>query len=151
MAVRLGSGGGDDLSEMADINVTPFIDVALVLLIIFMVAAPLSTVDVPVDLPVSNATPEPRPQDPVFLTLGRDLSLRLGEAATRRDALPEALDAATRNDHGRRIALRADAGVSYGDLMAVMNLLRRAGYLKIALVGLEDAGTDPSPSASPSP
>ena len=149
MAVKLSPGDGDDFAEMADINVTPFIDVALVLLIIFMVAAPLSTVDVPVDLPVSNAVPEPRPQDPIFLTIGRDLALRLGEDAVARDVLPGALDAATQGDHGRRVLLRADAGISYGDLMAVMNLLRRAGYLKIALVGLEDTAgprADPGPS-----
>ena len=151
MAVKLGSGDGDDLAEMADINVTPFIDVALVLLIIFMVAAPLSTVDVPVDLPVSNATPEPRPQDPVFLTVERDLSLKLGEGTVARDALAGALAAATKGDRGRRLFLRADAGVAYGDLMSVMNLLRRAGYLKIALVGLEDAREAPPGPAFPSP
>ena len=139
MAIKLGSPDSDDLAEMADINVTPFIDVALVLLIIFTVAAPLSTVDVPVDLPVSNATPEPRPQDPVFLTVERDLSLKLGENTVDRDALAGALAGATKGDRERRVFLRADAGVAYGDLMAVMNLLRRAGYLKIALVGLEDA------------
>ncbi len=148
MAVRLGAGDADDLAEIADINVTPFIDVALVLLIIFMVAAPLSTVDVPVDLPLSNAVPEPRPQDPVFLTLERDLSLRLGEGPVGRDALAGALVDATKGDHDRRIFLRADAGVAFGDLMAVMNLLRRAGYLKIALVGLEDVGSTPSEPAA---
>ncbi len=150
MTVKLGSGEGDDLTEMADINVTPFIDVALVLLIIFMVAAPLSTVDVPVDLPVSNAAPAPRPQDPVFLTVERDLSLRLGEGTVARDALPGALDLATKGDRGRRVFLRADAGVAYGDLMAVMNLLRHAGYLKIALVGLENTGAvAPAPNIPP--
>ena len=150
MAVKLGSGDSDDIGEIADINVTPFIDVALVLLIIFMVAAPLSTVDVPVDLPTSNAAPQPRPQDPVFLTVERDLSLRLGEGTVSRDTLAGALDLATKNDRGRRVFLRADAGVSYGDLMAVMNLLRDAGYLKIALVGLEDAGAAaPRPTALP--
>ena len=151
MAVKLGSSDGDDLAEMADINVTPFIDVALVLLIIFMVAAPLSTVDVPVDLPVSNATPQPRPQNPVFLTVGRDLSIKLGDGSVARHALSGALDAATKGDRESRIFLRADAGVAYGDLMAVMNMLRRAGYLKIALVGLEDThGGSPEPT-SPSP
>ena len=150
MAGKLGSGDSDDIGEIADINVTPFIDVALVLLIIFMVAAPLSTVDVPVDLPTSNAAPQPRPQDPVFLTVERDLSLRLGEGTVSRDALQGALDLATRNDRGRRVFLRADARVPYGDLMAVMNLLRDAGYLKIALVGLEDSGAaEPGPTALP--
>ena len=105
----------------------------------------------PVNLPVSNATPEQRPPDPVFLTLERDLSLKLGDGPIGRETLPGALDAATKGDRERRIFLRADAGVAYGDLMAVMNLLRRAGYLKIALVGLEDTGAATPSSASPSP
>ncbi|RYB02545.1 TonB system transport protein ExbD [Lichenibacterium ramalinae] len=142
MAMKLGRGD-DDAGEIADINVTPFIDVALVLLIIFMVAAPLSTVDVPVDLPVSNAAAQPRPEKPVVLTVKRDLALVLGEDSVSREALGERLDGETGGDHDRRIVLRADAGLSYGELMGTMNLLRRSGYLKIALQGLEDAGTAP--------
>ena len=146
MASKLGASEGDDLAEIADINVTPFIDVTLVLLIIFMVAAPLSTVDVPVTLPTANAAPQPRPPDPVFLKVGRDLALKLGEAPVAQGALAPALDAATRGDRDGRIFLRADAGVPYGDLMGVMNALRAAGYLKIALVGLENPnGTPPKP------
>jgi biopolymer transport protein ExbD len=130
----------DDLSEISDINVTPFIDVILVLLIIFMVAAPLSTVDIAVDLPVSNAQQQPRPDKPIFVTLKSDLSMTLGEDNVARDALGTALDRATETDHERRIFLRADRTVPYGELMKAMNLLRDAGYLKVALVGLEDAG-----------
>jgi biopolymer transport protein ExbD len=129
----------DDLSEISDINVTPFIDVILVLLIIFMVAAPLSTVDIAVDLPVSNAQQQPRPDKPIFVTLKSDLSITLGEDSVARDALGTALDRATETDHERRIFLRADRTVPYGELMKAMNLLRDAGYLKVALVGLEDA------------
>ena len=142
MTMKLGRGD-DDAGEIADINVTPFIDVALVLLIIFMVAAPLSTVDVPVDLPVSNAAAQPRPEKPVVLTVKRDLALVLGEDSVSREALGGRLDGETGGDHDRRIVLRADAGLSYGELMGTMNLLRRSGYLKIALQGLEDAGTAP--------
>src|SRR5262245_4184861 len=127
----------DELVEAHEINVTPFIDVILVLLIIFMVAAPLSTVDVAVDLPVSNATPQPRPDKPLFLSVQKDLQLSLGNEIVARDALGAALEQATKGDKNARIFLRADEVVEYGALMEVMNLLRAAGYLKIALVGLE--------------
>ena len=146
MAAKLGDRA-DEHDLNSEINVTPFIDVMLVLLIIFMVAAPLATVDVPVDLPTSTAQPQPRPDKPVFLTVKADLTLDLAEAPVLRDALTGALQAATGGDREQRIFLRADKAVSYGDLMDVMNALRNAGYLKVALVGLEGApgpgGTTP--------
>jgi biopolymer transport protein ExbD len=135
MAGRL--DGGEDLVENSEINVTPFIDVMLVLLIIFMVAAPLSTVDAPVDLPVSTARPQPRPQKPVFVTVQKDLSLLVGEQATAITSLGPTLDVETGVDREQRIFVRADQAVSYGDLTRVMNAMRAAGYLKLALVGLE--------------
>src|SRR5436305_15320018 len=144
MAVRLGNvvggrarGGVDDLVEAHEINVTPFIDVRLVLLIIVMVAAPLATVDLGVDLPASAVEPQPRPDKPVYVTVKPDLSVAVGEDVIARDALAATLDTATKADKNERIFLRADKAVSYGDLMEVMNLLRNAGYLKIALVGLD--------------
>jgi TonB system transport protein ExbD (group 1) len=144
MGSKLGStpGGGsrrndDDLAIAHEINVTPFIDVMLVLLIIFMVAAPLATVDLGVDLPASAATSAPRPDAPVFVTLKPDLSVAVGESIIARDALPSALGEATKGNAEERIFLRADKSVSYGDLMALMNTLRDAGYLKVALVGLD--------------
>jgi biopolymer transport protein ExbD len=159
MAVSLKDPQDGDLVEVSDINVTPFIDVILVLLIIFMVAAPLSTVDVAVDLPVSNAQPQPRPDKPVFLTVKSDLTLVLGNDNVAREALQATLDGRTNSDREQRIFLRADGAVAYRELMVVMNLLRDAGYLKIALVGLEDATASPGavrapfahPAASPSP
>lgn len=135
----------DDLAVNHEINVTPFIDVMLVLLIIFMVAAPLSTVDVAVDLPASNAQPQPRPSEPLFLTVKSDLSLAFGNDPVSRDGLGAALNARTSNNTDERVFVRADKGVAYGDLMEVMNLLRTAGYLKIGLVGLESL-----PQAAPS-
>jgi TonB system transport protein ExbD (group 1) len=141
MGVRLGVrrplGEDDDLVEAHEINVTPFIDVILVLLIIFMVAAPLATVDIGVDLPASTTEPQPRPDTPVFVTVKPDLSVAVGEDVVSRDALAATLNAATKTNKDERIFLRADKVVSYGELMAVMNLLRDAGYLKIALVGLD--------------
>jgi biopolymer transport protein ExbD len=137
MGVSLKQSHDDDLAPVSDINVTPFIDVILVLLIIFMIAAPLATVDVAVDLPASNAPREPRPRKPIFLTLKQDRTLALGEEDVARDALATALDRTTGGDRQQRLFLRADKAVSYGEVMEVMNLLRAGGYLKVALVGLE--------------
>ena len=139
MAGGIRESSGDDLVENHEINVTPFIDVMLVLLIIFMVAAPLATVDVNVDLPVSNATPAQRPDQPVYVTVKPDLSLAIGNDDVSTEGLAAALGTATENNKETRIFLRADKEVQYGDLMGVMNTLRETGYLKIALVGLEAA------------
>jgi TonB system transport protein ExbD (group 1) len=130
-------GEPDEATELHEINVTPFIDVMLVLLIIFMVVAPLSTVDIGVDLPISTAKPQPRPDKLLFLTLKSDLSLALGNETVARADLARALDAATQMDRQQRIFVRADKVVPYGELMHLMNALRESGYLKVALVGLE--------------
>jgi biopolymer transport protein ExbD len=136
MSVRL-DHGDLEMQEVHEINVTPFIDVMLVLLIIFMIAAPLATVDISVDLPASTAQRQPRPDRPLYLTIKSDLSLALGDAPIARDCVAPALDQATGADKNQRVFMRADKAVAYGDLMQVMNLLRAAGYLKVALVGLE--------------
>src|SRR5262244_1764593 len=136
MSVRL-DHGEEELSELHEINVTPFIDVMLVLLIIFMVAAPLATVDIAVNLPASTAEPQPRPERPLYLTVKSDLTLALGDNPVSRDLLRGTLDAAANGDKDTRIFRRADKAVPYGEMMEVMNLLRAAGYLKVALVGLE--------------
>jgi len=139
VAGRVQSNSGDDLEETHEINVTPFIDVILVLLIIFMVAAPLATVDVNVDLPGSTAAAAPRPDKPVFLTLKQDLSLSIGNGAIPRNAFAAAMGQQTQGNKETRIFLRADKSVDYGQLMEVMDLLRTSGYLKVALVGVETA------------
>jgi biopolymer transport protein ExbD len=138
MSVRL-DHGEDSLADIHEINVTPFIDVMLVLLIIFMVAAPLATVDVAVNLPTSSAEQQPRPPMPQFLTVKADLTLALGDQPVGRADLGAALTTATNGDTDTRIFVRADKTVPYGEIMEVMNLLRGSGFLKIALVGLARA------------
>jgi biopolymer transport protein ExbD len=136
MSVRL-DHGEDILTEVHEINVTPFIDVMLVLLIIFMVAAPLATVDIQVNLPASTAEPQQRPDKPVYLTVKSDLTLALGNDTVARELLGGTLDNASKGQKDTRIFLRADKAVPYGEVMEVMNLLRSAGYLKVALVSME--------------
>lgn len=136
MSVRL-DHGDEQLSELHEINVTPFIDVILVLLIIFMIAAPLATVDISVNLPAANAERTPRSDKPLFLTLKSDLGLTLDNDSINRGTLAAALDRATAGDKEQRLFLRADKSVPYGELMTLMNELRTAGYLHLALVGLE--------------
>jgi biopolymer transport protein ExbD len=140
MGLHLNENSGDDLVENHEINVTPFIDVMLVLLIIFMVAAPLATVDIKVDLPASTAKPVARPEKPLFLSVKADQSLFLGEEKISREQLGQVLDAKTKGKKDTTIFFQADKGVDYGDLMEVMNALRGAGYLKVGLVGLETVG-----------
>ncbi len=136
MAFRM-RDDGDEFAESHEINVTPFIDVMLVLLIIFMVAAPLSTVNVPLELPVSTAKPEPPPTTPVVLSVQSDKSWSVGDTPVSRAGLAAALNAQTKHDHQTRIFVRADKKVSYEDLMEAMNALRAEGYLKVSLVGLD--------------
>jgi biopolymer transport protein ExbD/biopolymer transport protein TolR len=137
MAIKTARHDDDALEESHEINVTPFIDVMLVLLIIFMVAAPLATVDTPVDLPASTATPQPRDGEPVFLSVQADLSLSINDVPVGTDGLKATLERLTAGDHEQRIYLRADQAVPYGELMQTMNALRAAGYRRIALVGVE--------------
>jgi biopolymer transport protein ExbD len=138
MAAQLQQASSDDeMQQVSEINVTPFIDVILVLLIIFMIAAPLATVDVAVDLPASTVKRQPRPDKPIFVTMKADRSLAVGETPLSRDELPASLNMVTSSDRTKRLFVRADKTVPYGEVMALMNDLRSAGYLKIALVGLE--------------
>ncbi|WP_096704311.1 TonB system transport protein ExbD [Magnetospirillum sp. 15-1] len=131
---------GDGAGEMHEINVTPFIDVILVLLIIFMVAAPLATVDTDVDLPGSTAARRETPDKPVSLILAADRSLRVDGAPVTPEALGGTLDGLTGGNHETRIHLKADRSVDYGSMMAVLDRLRGAGYLKVALAGQEGGG-----------
>ena len=141
----------DDFGETHEINVTPFIDVILVLLIIFMVAAPLSTVDLPIDLPSSTAIPQKKPDKPTYVTIKSDLAVAIGETPVKRVDLVHTLDAGADGNKDRRIFLRADRAVPYGDMMDVLELLRAGGYLKVALVALEGVPDAASPAAAVKP
>ena len=136
MSIRL-SDTSDDLPVNHEINVTPFIDVMLVLLIIFMVAAPLATVDVKVDLPASNAASAPKPDKPVFLSIQADGKILVNESTVTLAELGAAIQTATKDDKEQRIYLRADKTITYDTIMGAMNTLRSTGYLHVALVGAE--------------
>ena len=140
----------DDFSETHDINVTPFIDVMLVLLIIFMVAAPLSTVDLPIDLPTSTSTPQKKPDKPTYVSIKPDLSVAIGETFVKRVDLVSALDATPDMAKDKYIFLRADRAVPYGELMEVLEFLNKGGYSKVKLVTLEGVpGAAPPPQGAP--
>lgn len=126
----------DDLNALCEINVTPFIDVMLVLLIIFMVAAPLSTSNVPLDLPSTTQVAQPEQQDPLLVSLQSDGSLHIRDVPVTREQFPQELLKASHNDRESRVMLRADKTVNYEALVKVMDLLRDNGYTKVALVGL---------------
>ena len=143
MGARIGQEDGDDFAENAEINVTPFIDVMLVLLIIFMVAAPLSTVDIPVELPVAVADAPQRSSEPVFVTVKEDLSIAVGEKIVALDMLHIQVGILTRVNREERIYIRADKSVPYGEVVNVMNALKRDGYVKIGLVGLDETAAAP--------
>ena len=140
MGASIAEGGLDDdedYAEAHEINVTPFIDVILVLLIIFMVAAPLSTVDLPVNLPTSSATPQKKPDKPTYVSIKADLAVAIGETMVKRVDLVRTLDSTPNITKDSFIFLRADRAVPYGDLMDVLEILRVGGFTKIKLVALE--------------
>lgn len=141
MAAKLsGSGGGKYTVEAnAEINITPFVDIMLVLLIIFMVAAPLATVSVPVKLPRAVAPPAPNPPKPIFISIQDDGDVYVGDFKTSIGTIGEDLKGqiGSRNPDQERIFIRGDQGTRYGDFMQVMNALQDNGFYSVALVGEE--------------
>jgi biopolymer transport protein TolR len=119
---------------MAEINVTPFVDVMLVLLIVFMVTAPLLTVGVPVDLPKTRAPALGQEREPLSITVKRDGTIFLQKEAVAQSALVEKLTAIAANGYNQRIFVRGDDRANYGRVMEVMGLLAAAGFTHIGLV-----------------
>lgn len=124
--------------QNAEMNITPFVDVMLVLLIIFMVAAPLATVDVPVDLPSNASTASAPPADPVYVSVQADGQLFVQEQGVALADLPALVSTVTNGQVDTRMYLRGDQAVDYGTLMRVMNTLQKAGYTRISLVASEE-------------
>lgn len=141
MAIHFDSGPTvkrHNYQQNAEMNITPFVDVMLVLLIIFMVAAPLATVDVPVDLPSNASAASPPPMDPIYVSVQAGGALFVQEAAVELGGLVASVRALTGGQTETRMYLRGDQAVDYGTLMRVMNTLQKAGYTRISLVASEE-------------
>jgi len=146
MGAKVGGGGGSkfDLGQNSDMNVTPFVDVMLVLLIIFMVSIPAATVSIKLDLP--PAIPPPpgtKVEEPTLINVQRGQAIFIGEAPTNLDRLTADLTAQLQKDDPtippteQRVYIRADRDVLYGDFMAVMNTLQGNGFYQVALINEE--------------
>lgn len=135
-----GKSRGKRYDDNSQINVTPFVDVMLVLLIIFMVAAPLASVNVKVDLPPSVSKPA-KVKDPVYVSLQKDGSLYIGDIKVSFAEFSTRLVQAAGNNYNRRIFIRADKSVRYKEVMRVMNIIQDTGFYQIALVA-EDRPVD---------
>jgi biopolymer transport protein TolR len=156
MAVSLAARGGRrkrGRRPMADINMTPFIDIMLVLLIVFMVTAPLLTVGVPVDLPKTNASPIETQKDPLYVTVRSDGSVYVQEKmADVRTELVPMLIAVTNNNPEARILVRGDSAISYGKMLEVMGTMSAAGFKKVGLVAeLPNGGAVSGPRVGATP
>ncbi|WP_424811160.1 protein TolR [Roseococcus sp. YIM B11640] len=147
-------GAGGRYRPMAEINVTPFVDVMLVLLIIFMVAAPMMTSGVPVDLPKTTAQPLNQEQEPLTISVNTEGRIFLQETEVPLEGLVEQLQAIARNQPAgqpeRRIFVRGDRGISYGRVMEVMGTISAGGFTRVALLA-EQAGPAARPATPATP
>ncbi len=131
---RSGRRRNGRFKPMAEINVTPMVDVMLVLLIIFMVTAPLLTVGIPVNLPQTKAEPLSNPDEPIVVTINDKGAIYLQETTVGDDALVPRLQAITENKPDTKIFVRGDKKIDYGRVMQVMGLIKSAGFTQVALV-----------------
>ncbi|PXA89353.1 biopolymer transporter ExbD [Caulobacter sp. D5] len=142
MAAKLSGGGGDrfNVEQNSEINVTPFVDVMLVLLIIFMVAAPLASVSIEVNLPPAVAKATPNPPKPVYISIKANGQLYIGDDRTSIDTMGEDLtkNIGRRDPSKERIFIRADEKTRYGSFMEVMNALQDNGFYSVALIGRDE-------------
>ena len=142
MAVSLppsGEVGEDRYQPLAEINVTPMVDVMMVLLVIFMVTAPLLTVGVPLDLPKTRAAALTEPKPPVILSLNRKGEVYIGDEQVEPDALEVRLTELAAEDPSRIVYVRGDQTISYAQLMEALGIVNRAGFAKVSLIA-EAAG-----------
>ncbi len=144
MAAKLAGPGGDSrfhVDAVAEINVTPFVDVMLVLLIIFMVAAPLASVSVKLDLPRAVTHPTTSPPKPVYISIQRNGNMYIGDYPTTTADIADDLkrQIGTRDPAKERIYIRADKNTQYGNFMDVMTMLQDNGFYSVALIGLDQA------------
>jgi biopolymer transport protein TolR len=149
--VRGGRGRHRAYRPMAEINVTPFVDVMLVLLIIFMVTAPLLTVGVPVDLPKTKAQTLNKPEEPLVISIDKEGRIFLQETAVELESLAPRLEAITTNKPDATIYVRGDKSVAYGRIMEVMGTVNAAGFTKVALISESSDGAAKKPAAPQKP
>jgi biopolymer transport protein TolR len=151
MAFALRKNDGDfDALPMADINVTPLVDVMLVLLIIFMVAAPLMATGVPVDLPKAQTKPLADQKQPIAVTIGADGKLFVDDREVAAEELVSVLGESA-DSKDRRIHVRGDKTIAYGKVIEVMGLINSAGYTKVALVSESSGASSARAAAAPAP
>jgi biopolymer transport protein ExbD len=143
MAAKLAGGGGSKftIEQNSEINVTPFVDVMLVLLIIFMVAAPLATVSIHVELPPAVAKPSPNPPKPVYISIQANGNTFIGDSPTDLASIGDDLRklVGKRDPSKERIFIRGDSDAMYKDFMGVMNALQDNGFYSVALIGLDQS------------
>lgn len=152
MGASVGGGGGWDSQDkefrpVAEINVTPLVDVMLVLLIVFMIAAPLMTVGVPLQLPKSAAAKVAEPKEPVVVSIDKDGKVFLGEEELADDAIVDRLSALAAEDSEQVVLVRGDKEIQYGRLMEVMGQVSQAGFLKVSLIAEMAPGGAAKPGA----